>query len=35
LPLGRRYRDLYEHGLLADVREVPWLDGRVLEFSGG
>ena len=35
LPLGRRYRDLYEHGLLDDVRDVPWFDGRVLQFSGG
>lgn len=35
LPLGRRYQDLYEHGLLFDVPGVPWLDGRVLEFSGG
>jgi hypothetical protein len=35
LPLGRRHRDLFEHGLLADVRGVPWLGGRVLELSGG
>jgi hypothetical protein len=35
LPLGRRYRDLYEHGLLEAVAEVPWLDGRRVEFTGG
>jgi len=35
LPLGQRYRDLYEHGLLDDVQDVPWFDGRVLQFSGG
>jgi hypothetical protein len=35
LPLGRRLSDLKEHGLLADVAVVPWLGGRVLQFSGG
>jgi hypothetical protein len=35
LPLGRRYLDLHEHGLLDDVPDVPWFDGRVLQFSGG
>ena len=35
LPLGQRQRDLYEHGLLADVHEIPWLDGRTVEFFGG
>ena len=35
LPLGRRYRDLYEHGLLTDVHGAPWLGGRVIRFSGG
>jgi hypothetical protein len=35
LPLGRRYLDLHEHGLLEDVPDVPWFDGRVLQFSGG
>jgi hypothetical protein len=35
LPIGRRYWDLYEHGLLTDVHDVPWLNGRVLQFSGG
>jgi len=35
LPLGKRHRDLYEHGLLASVRGVPWLGGRVVEISGG
>lgn len=35
LPLGRRYIDLYQHGLLADVRSVPWLAGRILRFAQG
>jgi len=35
LPMGKRYQDLHEHGLLSDVRDVPWLYGRVLQFSGG
>jgi len=35
LPLGRRHDDLLAHGLLADVHGVPWLGGRVVEFSGG
>lgn len=35
LPLGRRQQDLREHGLLADVRDVPWLAGRKIEFLGG
>lgn len=35
LPLGRRQRDLYEHGLLAGVHSVPWLNGRTVEFLGG
>jgi hypothetical protein len=35
LPLGRRYQDLNEHRLLADVYNVPWLGERVLQFSGG
>ena len=35
LPLGPRHADLSAHGLLADVPGVPWLGGRVVEFSGG
>ena len=35
LPLGKRHRDLYAANLLASVPGVPWLDGRILEFSGG
>ncbi len=35
LPLGQRQRDLYEHRLLADVHDIPWLDGRTVEFFGG
>jgi hypothetical protein len=35
LPLGDRRADLSEHGLLTDVRGVPWLGDRVVEFSGG
>jgi hypothetical protein len=35
LPLGKRYRDLFDHGCLADVEGVPWFAGRVVRFSGG
>jgi hypothetical protein len=35
LPLGPRHSDLSARGLLADVPGVPWLGGRVVEFSGG
>ena len=32
--LGRRYQDLNHHGLLLDVANLPWLNGRRLEFAG-
>jgi hypothetical protein len=35
LPLGQRHAELLDHGLLADVHDVPWLGGRVVELSGG
>jgi hypothetical protein len=35
LPLGRRFSDLYQHGFLADVNNVPWFGGRVLRFASG
>ena len=35
LPLGRRHRDLKDHGLLRDVWNLPWLGDRKVEFSGG
>jgi hypothetical protein len=35
LPLGKRHADLRDHGCLADVPNVPWLSGRVVEFSAG
>jgi hypothetical protein len=35
LPLGKRHDDLYHHGWLTDVPNVPWLGGRVVQFSGG
>ncbi len=35
MPLGRRHADLLRAGLLADVRDVVWLGGRSLTFSGG
>jgi hypothetical protein len=35
LPLGARHSDLSVHGLLADVPDVPWFGGRLVEFSGG
>ena len=35
LPLGKRFLDLRDHGLLDDVHDVPWLDGRKLIFTSG
>jgi hypothetical protein len=35
LPLGRRYRELFDCGLLSDVRSVPWLPGRTVSFAWG
>ena len=35
LPLGRLFSDLYQHGFLADVNNVPWFGGRVLSFASG
>ena len=35
VPLGRRHSDLLRSGLLADVRDVPWLHGRTLTITGG
>jgi len=35
LPLGRRYLELNDAGLLAPVRNVPWLLHRSVEFTGG
>lgn len=35
LPLGRRRFDLAAHGLLTQVPDVPWLQGRRLTFTGG
>jgi len=35
IPLGRRHSDLRQHGLLATVRDVPWLGGRALTITGG
>lgn len=32
--LGRRYYDLYQHNFLVDVVNIPWLNGRRMEFSG-
>lgn len=33
LPLGKRFLDLRDHGLLDDVSDVPWFNGRTLVFS--
>jgi hypothetical protein len=33
LPLGKRFQDLRDHGLLDDVSEVPWFNDRRLTFS--
>jgi hypothetical protein len=35
LPMGKRYRDLKEAGLLEDIPRVPWLDFRTVVFAGG
>jgi hypothetical protein len=35
LPLGKRFLDLRTNGLLEDVDDVPWLDGRRLIFASG
>jgi hypothetical protein len=35
LPLGRRHHELLENGLLSPVRDIPWLEGRRVEFGGG
>lgn len=35
LPLGKRFLDLRDHGLLDDVDNVPWLNGRKLSFTSG
>jgi hypothetical protein len=35
LPLGKRFRDLKEAGLLADVPRLPWLGFRSVVFAGG
>ncbi|HEU5131560.1 MAG TPA: hypothetical protein VFT26_05630, partial [Pyrinomonadaceae bacterium] len=35
LPLGKRFLDLRDHGLLEDVNDVPWLNGRRLVFTSG
>jgi hypothetical protein len=35
LPLGARFADLRDCGLLATVRSVPWWPGRILSFRGG
>lgn len=35
LPLGRRFTDLKQAGLLADVADVPWFGGRPLQFAQG
>jgi hypothetical protein len=35
LPLGRRHRELYDHGLLAPVDNAFWFGDRRVEFAGG
>lgn len=35
LPLGKRFLDMRDHGLLDDVNDVPWLNGRKLVFTSG
>jgi hypothetical protein len=33
LPLGKRFQDLRDHGLLDDVVDVPWFNGRTVVFA--
>ena len=35
LPLGRRFTDLRDHGVLDTVRGLPWLSGRNVVLTGG
>ena len=35
LPLGRRFMDLKQGGLLQDIADVPWFGGRPLRFAQG
>ena len=35
LPLGRRFMDLKQGGLIEDITDVPWLGGRPLLFAQG
>ena len=35
LPLGKRFRDLKDAGLLADIPRLPWLGFRSVVFAGG
>jgi hypothetical protein len=35
LPLGKRFNDLRDHGLIEDVNDVPWFNGRILTFTAG
>ena len=35
LPLGQRFFDLRDSGLLENLDGVPWLGGRVVCFEGG
>ena len=35
LPLGKRFQDLRDYGLIDDVADVPWFDGRRLTFTSG
>jgi hypothetical protein len=33
LPLGKRFLDLQAHGLLDEIHDVPWFNGRKLTFT--
>ncbi len=35
LPLGKRFHDLRHQGLIDDVNDVPWFNGRTLTFTSG
>jgi len=35
MPLGMRHSDLYRAQIIDDLPDIPWLDGRAIEFTGG
>lgn len=35
VPLGRRHAELFRHGILCELANVPWLHGRIVDMGGG